>query len=185
LAVRNWLTSIADANTDLYVFFAGHGMGSDDGKSMFLLPYDGTPALLEDSAIRRDQLFKDIASLNPNSVTVFLDTCYSGSTRESEMLIAARPVLIKVNEQEIPDGFAVFTAASGEQTAKPLPQVEQGLFSYFLMRGLEGEADANQNGKVTAGELHEYTRKNVNRFSSGTQTPEFQGDRERVLVTFK
>lgn len=185
LAVRNWLTSIADANTDLYVFFAGHGMGSDDGKSMFLLPYDGTPALLEDSAIRRDQLFKDIASLNPNSVTVFLDTCYSGSTRESEMLIAARPVLIKVNEQEIPDGFAVFTAASGEQTAKPLPQVEQGLFSYFLMRGLEGEADANQNGKVTAGELHEYTRKNVNRFSSGTQTPEFQGDDERVLVTFQ
>ena len=54
-------------------------MGSDDGKSMFLLPYDGTPALLEDSAIRRDQLFEDIAALKPNSVTVFLDTCYSGS----------------------------------------------------------------------------------------------------------
>ena len=185
LAVRNWLTSITEANTDLYIFFAGHGMGSDDGKSMFLLPYDGTPALLEDSAIRRDQLFKDIASLNPNSVTVFLDTCYSGSTRESEMLIAARPVLIKVNEQEIPDGFTVFTAASGEQTAKPLPEVEQGLFSYFLMRGLEGEADIDQNGEVSAGELHEYTRKNVSRFSSGTQTPEFQGDSERVLVTFK
>ena len=185
LAVRNWLTSVADSDTDLYVFFAGHGMGSDDGQSMFLLPYDGTPALLEDSAIRRDQLFEDIAALKPNSVTVFLDTCYSGSTRESEMLIAARPVLIKVDEQEIPDGFAVFTAASGDQTAKPLPEVEQGLFSYFLMRGLEGEADSDQNGQVTAGELHEYTRKNVSRLSSGSQTPEFQGDSERVLVTFK
>jgi len=160
-------------------------MGSDDGQSMFLLPYDGTPALLEDSAIRRDQLFEDIAALKPNSLTVFLDTCYSGSTRESEMLIAARPVLIKVDEQEIPDGFAVFTAASGDQTAKPLPEVEQGLFSYFLMRGLEGEADSDQNGRVTAGELHEYTRKNVSRLSSGSQTLEFQGDRELVLITFK
>jgi len=185
LAVRNWLASVAASDTDLYVFFAGHGMGSDDGKSMFLLPYDGTPALLEDSAIRRDQLFSDIAALKPKSVTVFLDTCYSGTTRESEMLIAARPVLIKVNEQDIPDGFSVFTAASGDQTAKPLPEVEQGLFSYFLMRGLEGEADLNNDGKIVAQELYEYTRKNVSRLSSGTQTPEFQGDSERVLVTFQ
>ena len=140
----------------------------------------GTPALLEDSAIRRDQLFEDIAALKPNSVTVFLDTCYSGSTRESELLIAARPVLIKVNEQAIPDGFAVFTAASGDQTAKPLPDVEQGLFSYFLMKGLEGEADLDSDGQIRAGELHEFTRKNVSRLSMGSQTPEFQGDSERV-----
>ena len=185
LAVRNWLASVAASDTDLYVFFAGHGMGSDDGKSMFLLPYDGTPALLEDSAIHRDQLFSDIAALKPKSVTVFLDTCYSGSTRESEMLIAARPVLIKVNEQDIPEGFTVFTAASGDQTAKPLPEVEQGLFSYFLMRGLEGEADLNNDGQIVAKELYEYTRKNVSRLSSGTQTPELQGDSERVLVTFQ
>jgi len=101
------------------------------------------------------------------------------------MLIAARPVLIKVNEQDIPDGFAVFTAASGDQTAKPLPQVEQGLFSYFLMKGLEGDADSNSDGQIRAGELHEYTRKNVSRLSVGAQTPEFQGDSERVLVTFQ
>ena len=185
LAVRNWLTSISDADTDFCVFFAGHGVGSDDGNSMFLLPYDGTPALLEDSAIRRDQLFEDIAALKPNSVTVFLDTCYSGSTRGSEVLIAARPVLIKVNEQDIPDGFTVFTAASGDQTAKPLPEVEQGLFSYFLMKGLEGDADLDSDGQILAGELHEFTRKNVSRLSVGSQTPEFQGDSQRVLVTFQ
>jgi len=45
------------------------------------------------------------------------------------------------------------------------------------MRGVEGEADIDQNGAVTAGELHQHVRKNVNRFSSGTQTLEFQGGR--------
>jgi len=45
------------------------------------------------------------------------------------------------------------------------------------MQRLEGEADIDQNGEVTAGESHQYVRKNVNRFSSGTQTPEFQGGR--------
>jgi len=53
------------------------------------------------------------------------------------------------------------------------------------MQRLEGEADIDQNGEVTAGESHHYVRKNVNRFSSGTQPPEFQGDDERVLVTFQ
>ena len=74
-------------------------------------------------------------------------------------------------------GQAESTAASGDQTAKPPPEVEQGLFSYFLMQRLEGEADIDQNGAVTAGELHQHVRKNVNRFSSGTQTLEFQGGR--------
>ena len=33
------------------------------------------------------------AKLNPKSVTVFLDTCYSGETRSDEMLIAsAKPI---------------------------------------------------------------------------------------------
>lgn len=82
-------------------------------------------------------------------------------------------------------GQAESTAASGDQTAKPPPEVEQGLFSYFLMRGLEGAADIDQNGAVTAGELHQHVRKNVNRFSSGTQTLEFQEGGERVLVTFQ
>jgi len=53
------------------------------------------------------------------------------------------------------------------------------------MQRLEGEADIDQNGEVTAGESHQYVRMNVNRFSSGTQPPEFQGDDERVLVTFQ
>ena len=186
LAVKNWLQTIASNNdSDIYVFFAGHGMASDDGNDMYLLPYDGAPALLEDSAIRRDQLFSDISQMKPNSVTVFLDTCYSGASRTDDMLIAARPVLIRAKEQSIPDGFTLITAATGEQTAKPLQEVEQGLFSYFLMQGMEGEADANNDSKITAGELHRFTQAKVARYSAGSQTPQLQGDADRVLVTFQ
>jgi uncharacterized caspase-like protein len=80
----------------------------------------------------------DIASANPRSVTVFLDTCYSGSTRGSEMLIAARPILLKAKESAVPEGFTVFTAAAGDETAKPLEEAKHGMFSYFLMKGMEG-----------------------------------------------
>ena len=152
---------------------------------MYLLPYDGRPRLLEDTAILRKKLFKEVASANPLSVTVFLDTCYSGTTRGTDMLIASRPIAIVAKEQAIPDNFTVFTAAAGDQTAKPLEEAKHGLFSYFLMKGMEGEADRNNDNSITAGELHAYVQQNVIQQSSGSQTPELQGDAKRVLVRFK
>ena len=84
-------------------------MEPQDGTKMYLLPYDGRPRLLENTALLRDELFKDIKQANPRSVTVFLDTCYSGITSNEEMLIAGRPIVIKAKEQAIPDGFTLFS----------------------------------------------------------------------------
>jgi hypothetical protein len=186
LATKRWLARAAkQGKTDVYIFFAGHGLASDDGSKMYLLPYDGAPELLDKTAILRDELFADISAANPRSVTVFLDTCYSGTTRGTDMLIASRPIAIRALEQSIPDNFTVMTAAAGDQTAKPLEEAKHGMFSYFLMKGMEGEADADKNNEITAGELHSYVQTNVIQQSSGSQTPELQGDADRVLVRFQ
>jgi len=186
LATKKWIArSTKQGESDIYIFFAGHGLASSDGQDMYLLPYDGSPELLEDTAILRERLFKEVASSNPRSVTVFLDTCYSGTTRGTDMLIASRPIAIVAKEQAIPDNFTVFTAAAGDQTAKPLEEAKHGLFSYFLMKGMEGEADSNNDNAITAGELHAYVQSNVIQQSSGSQTPELQGDANRVLVRFQ
>ena len=185
LSVKEWLRRSAKPNkSDIYVFFAGHGLASQDGKNMYLLPYDGSPRLLEKTAILRDELFSDIKKANPKSVTVFLDTCYSGETRNEEMLIAGRPIMIKAKKQSIPSGFTLFSAASNEQISRLLEEAKQGMFSYFLMKGMEGDADTNADNKITAQELHNYVKENVTQQSSGSQTPELQGNKDRVLVQF-
>ncbi len=186
LAVKDWIRrSSKPGKSDVYVFFAGHGLASQDSKQMYLLPFDGRPRLLDKTAILREELFDYIASANPRSVAVFLDTCYSGATRGKDMLIASRPIAIKALKQSVPDNFTLMTAAAGDQTAKPLEKAEHGMFSYFLMKGMEGEADTNQDNKITAGELHIYVEKHVIQHSSGSQTPELQGDANRVLVQFQ
>ena len=66
-----------------------------------------------------------------------------------------------------------------------LPEAQQGLFSYFLMKGMEGDADANGDNKITAGELHAFVAASVARQAPrlGTdQTPQIAGDPDRVLV---
>ena len=185
LAVQDWIArSTKKDKTDIYIYFAGHGLASDDGKDMYLLPYDGSPRLLKASSIKRQELFDNIQQSNPRSVTVFLDTCYSGTTRGTDMLIASRPIAIRALEQSIPNNFTVFSAAAGDQTSKPLEEAKHGMFSYFLMKGMEGDADTNNDNKITARELHAYVEQNVVQQSSGSQTPELQGDKDRVLVHF-
>jgi len=181
-AANVWLPRATKANrSDVYLFFAGHGLGSDDGNELYLLPHSGMPQLLNRTSILRSDLFKSIADAKPRSVTVFLDTCYSGTSRTDEALLASRPILLSPKQQDVPSGFTLISAAGMDQTAKLLPEVEHGLFSYWLMKGMEGPADNNNDQKITAGELHQYVQANVSRIQRN-QTPELQGDAERVLV---
>ena len=72
-----------------------------------------------------------------------------------------------------------------KQTVKTLAEAQHGLFSYYLMKGMEGDADANKDHKITAGELHAYLGSRVKKQAvrlGREQTPELSGDGERVLV---
>ena len=188
-AIKIWLKgySIID-QSDIFIFYAGHGLASTDGKELYLLPHDGEPRLLEDTALLRSEIFETVKSMQPKSVTVFLDACYSGQTREKDMILAdARPISIVPVESDVPENFTVFSASSGSEISGSLPEADHGLFSYFLMKGLEGDADANNDKKITNGELHSYVRSNVTRQAvrlGREQTPQVQGDENRVLVEF-
>jgi hypothetical protein len=182
-ALRIWLPqAVKPGTTDLYIFYAGHGMPTADGTSAYLVPYDGDVRFLEDTAISRQRFFDEIGAAKPRSATFFFDNCYSGATRSEELLLASRPLSIKVEDTDVPDNYLVFTAGESNQTAGVLDEVKHGRFSYFVFKGLEGEADANQDGKISAGELHKYVRESVGRFSAGAQTPTMLGDAGRWVL---
>lgn len=141
-ALLTWLKPlVAGGKSDVFIFFSGHGLASDDGRDLFLLPYDGDRSLLDRSAIRRKELVDAIVGAGAASATLFLDTCYSGGTRSGETLVAsARPVLLAAKEEAVPANVTILTAAANDQLSSTLPATGHGLFSYYLMRGLEGEA---------------------------------------------
>ena len=189
-AIKLWLPQVAKGGgKDIYIFFAGHGLASDDGENLFLLPQDGDSLLLEDTALSRSDIFKQISKLKPNSVTIFFDTCYSGQTRTEETLIAGlRPVRLVVDEQEIPNNFTIFSASSLTQTSGSIEQAKHGIFSYYLMKGIEGNADTNEDKKITNGELIAYLKKNVSEeafINNRQQEPMLSGDPDKVLMSYR
>ena len=62
------------------------------------------------------------------------------------MLIAdARPIIILPKQQNIPDNINVLSAASGSQISGVIKEKEHGLFTYYVLRGLSGDADINKD----------------------------------------
>ena len=175
MLIRRTLSVKLDT-TDFYVFHAGHRMLTADGTSAYLVPYDGDIWLLEDTAISCKRFFDKISTTKPRSATFFLDNSYSEATRSEQQPLAARPLTIKVEEIDVPDNYLVFTAGETDQIAGLEPEVKHGRFSYFVFKGLQGQADVNQDGQISAGELHKYLRESVGRFSAGAQTSTMLGD---------
>jgi hypothetical protein len=184
-AVLAWVQPlVAQGASDVYLFFSGHGLASDDGRDQYLLPYDGDRALLAQSALRRKDLIESMVAAGARSVTLFLDTCYSGGTRGNEMLVqAARPILISVKEPELPSNVTILAASGRDQLSSSLGGARHGLFSYYLMKGLEGEAAGNGR-TITAGALESYLLRQVPGEAAKlgrSQVPELTGDASRVL----
>ena len=189
-SLKIWLPQITRGQKkDIYIFFAGHGLASDNGEDLHILPHNGDPILLEDTALSRIEMFDLINKVNPKSVTMFFDTCYSGQTRSEQMLIAGlRPVRIVADEQETPNNFTIFTASDYDQTSGSINEAEHGIFSYYLMKGLEGKADENSDKKITNGELISYLKNNVTQeaFSQNrSQEPMLSGDPDKVLISYQ
>ena len=185
-AMRSWMRTEVNGKTDVYIFFAGHGLASADGSKTYLLPADGDRDLLDETSILRDDLIA--SAKGAKTITLFLDTCYSGGTRTNEVLLAdARPIAIVPDKSALPSNVTVLAAASGAQLSSTYEAAQQGLFSYWLMKGLEGDADTNKDKKITTGELHEYVVKQVGPMAqrrNRQQDPQLMGDSTRVLVSY-
>ena len=59
-----------------------------------------------------------------------------------------------------PESITAFYASNTTQITYDHPDMNNGIFTYYLLRGLRGEAD-NGDKKVTIAELHEYISKHV------------------------
>ena len=187
-AFRSWLPSyVKKDKTDVYVFYSGHGLPSTDGKSLFFLPQSAHKDYLPETGIDQNSLVAALVAAKPKSVTLFIDSCYSGSTRSGETLLAsARPLALKAKETVFPSNFTVISASRLDQISSSSPELKHGIFSFYVMKGMEGEADLNKDGKITVGELQSYLEDAVPRQAmkmNRKQEPQLVGDSDRVLVT--
>jgi hypothetical protein len=151
-----------DPQAEVFVYYGGHGAPDAATNQSFLVPYDGDPAFLETTAYPLNKLYKTLSDLSAKRITVVLDTCFSGAGGRSVIAKGARPMLITVDSPLVASpNLVVLTASAGNQISSAFMEKRHGLFTYYFLKGIQGEADANRDGTVELQELDAYLKSHV------------------------
>ncbi|MCK5371155.1 MAG: WG repeat-containing protein, partial [Cyclobacteriaceae bacterium] len=132
------LSAIAEAyegEAKLIFYYAGHGLPKEGTNEPYLIPVDVSSSNL-DYALKLEDVFNKLTEHKSERVTVFLDACFSGGAR-NHGLVAARGVRIKPKSPFVMGNLIVFSASSEDQTAHPYKEKAHGIFTYYLLKGLQ------------------------------------------------
>jgi WD40 repeat protein/uncharacterized caspase-like protein len=157
-------TRAKEKDTVLF-YFSGHGiLDADSQQPVLCMANTQTDRLLETGLSLRE-LLKNLSDCEARSQVVWLDACHSGGmtlrgargNQPKEMLLDPTPQLMEGLRQRAAQsrGFYAFLSCDRDQQSWEFPQLEHGVFSYFLMRGLRGEA-ADSQGIIEADRLYRY-----------------------------
>jgi hypothetical protein len=154
-------------------YYSGHGIPDEVSRSAYLLPVDGYGSNME-SSYGLDELYAQLGSADAESMMYFIDACFSGATREGDMMSESRSVAVNSKAGVLYGNAIAFSAARGNETAFAYQEKSHGLFTYYLLKKLK-----ETYGEVTAGELADYINENVARTSAlqrmKTQRPSANG----------
>ena len=166
----------ATAEDTVVLFLASHGVSDATGE-YFLVPRD---ARAEDvaavvhghgadvpSLIRWNVLFESLRRTAGRRVLV-VDTCHARNA-------AGRPDLQSLGKRSASSLVSLVLASRGNEESQEYPPARHGLFTYALLDGLRGAADANRDGVITLAEAFGFAEPLVERLRDkviGPQTPQ-------------
>jgi hypothetical protein len=173
--IETWLPKNVGPNSTVFVYFSGHGAPDPATNQAYLVPWDGDPQFLADTAYPLQRLYQRLEALPAKRVIVALDACFSGAGGRSVLPKGARPLVSKIDVSGPRSGRVVSLSASGsDQITGTIDEQEHGLFTYYLLEGLNGGA-ADGAGRVTLGSLFDYVKPKVQdraRRQNRDQTPQ-------------
>ena len=174
-ALFTFLTK-AQPQDQVVLYVAGHGAPDpNDPRNLYLLTYDTKLDDMGGTAFPMWQL-QDVFTrvLKAKRVITFADTCHSyGFSGERRGKKSNNLVNQYVAKAANDSDRAVITASDISQLSYEGDKWGggHGVFTFFLLKGLHGEADINKDGTVTAGELFSYIHDNVDKATEGNQSP--------------
>ena len=152
----------ADENDVVMLYLSGHGL-----KGSFL-PYDFDGY---NNRLRYEDV-QTILSNSPAKQKICLtDACYAGTLgdRGVNLQQALNQFYERIDQSQ--SGTAFLMSSAAEAVSLEDQGLRQGIFSHYLIRGLKGQADQNQDKVVQLGELFDYVTNQVKRYTRNRQSP--------------
>ena len=159
--------AIGDAD-QIFVFFAGHGATRQlaSGRSLgYIVPVDADPAQTATEAIAMTEIQNIAEGLGARHVFFVMDACYSGLG----LARGGADRYLQDNARRV--GRQMLTAGGADQMVADGGPGGHSVFTWTLLQALDGKADTNGDGILTATEIAAYVAPSVSKVS--LQTPAF------------
>jgi len=160
------IVAVAQPQDTILLYFSGHGVLDRETGQVVLCLSDTSKDNLLQTGLKLPDVLELLHQSKVNRQMLWLDACHSGDltlrgakgevTLEQPELNPAQQ-LIEVLRQRATQsrGFYALLSCDRKQRSWEFPELKHGLFTYYLMQGLRGEA-ADAQGVIEADGLYKY-----------------------------
>jgi uncharacterized caspase-like protein len=185
-AIGTWLKRNTRKNDTVIIFFAGHGAPEDE--NTYWVTYNANIDDLYGTALSNNEIADMLDRVEAKKMIAFLDSCYSAATvnrtdKKRSIMIVKDPFLKFKGK-----GRVIITSSDGKEQSVEIDKFGHGIFTYFLLKALKGDADKNSDGYIELDEVWDYVKYRVTdtaRKYGGTQTPMLDGSYSAGIVLSK
>jgi hypothetical protein len=156
----------------LLFYFSGHGVRDEFG-ALYLAFRNTMRTRLRGTAIKSDYIREAMDQSRSKRQVVILDCCNSGAFPQGTKAAIGGPM----GMGPALGGYGRFVLMASDSTQfawegdKVIGETTQNsLFTHFLVKGLQGDADRDSDGKISVDDLYDYTYDEISRLTS-KQTP--------------
>jgi len=186
------LKNCAGEDDMVILYFAGHGaterdvMSPDgDGLEKYLLPHGAELDDLYASALPMREIRHVFNRIRSERLVFIVDSCYSGASGGRTVSLAGlRASISDAFLERIASGRGrvILSASGANEVSEEKESLGHGVFTYYLLEGLQGKADADGDGLVTVDEAYGYVSRYVPEATGYEQHPLKKGSVEGRLV---
>lgn len=176
--LEQWLPSVTKDDDRVVVYFAGHGFVYQ-GK-VYLAPADFDKRNIAGSGYSTDELGAAFGAKIKGKWKVLLtDSCHSGAvTTDTDSRT--------INSRLLDLSRSLFSLTASRDRERSFESKEwgggHGIFTYYVVKGLEGEADESGDGVVSADELAAYVQRQVRSATEQQQNPMVGGSFDNQML---
>jgi uncharacterized caspase-like protein len=166
---------------DLFILYiAGHGVPDPVGNEIYFLSYESQPDNLTGTAVSQVDIEKVLARTKAKKKVWIVDACHSGGAGlnvnvRGDRAYQTNRMLIGIATSS--EGIALFTASSASEYSQEAKKWGEGhgVFTHYLLEGLSGKAETDNDGLISIRELYDYVYHKVVDDTKGQQHPELKG----------
>ena len=179
-------TSDLQRDDTFVLYLSGHGtltLDPTEGSRLWFLPSDGHLDRPEDSGLAVADLEALVNELPARRRVLILDTCHNGRSNSKSALAGNTAAMLEGfrgeppaprNLREVSESEARLYAAQFYQPAMEDPELQNGVYTHFLLRAITDQADAadlDRDGLVDVAEAHDFARDRTIAHTGGLQVP--------------